>query len=235
MKIAVISDLHLGAGDGADTFGHDELGFLRFLSFLESNFEKVVLLGDIWETLTGKGYGNVALALRKARAAYPQIARRFAGERYVYVHGNHDLVAGVTDRAPDELELHLDGTRLLFTHGHYYDVLIRKARWLSEMGIWLGGWMLRMRLGPVYSMFNCLDGYRTGIAEDGSRCTFQKWAMRVAESRGADVLVTGHTHFANRTEHDSTLYLNSGSCANGNYSYLSLDTGAGNYGVHSSW
>ena len=40
MKIAVISDLHLGRGDGSDRFGHDDAEFLRFLDFLEGDFER---------------------------------------------------------------------------------------------------------------------------------------------------------------------------------------------------
>ncbi len=34
MEIAVISDLHLGAGDSADGFGHEDSEFLKFLEFL---------------------------------------------------------------------------------------------------------------------------------------------------------------------------------------------------------
>ena len=44
MKLAVISDLHLGRGDGADQFGHQDADFLSFLDHLEDNFERVVLL-----------------------------------------------------------------------------------------------------------------------------------------------------------------------------------------------
>jgi predicted phosphodiesterase len=227
MKIAVISDLHLG--------GHDESEFLRFLRFLESNFERIVLLGDIWETLTGIRYGNAAAELDRARDAHPEIARRFRQPRYTYIHGNHDIVAGITERAPEALELRADGMRLLFTHGHHHDVLIRRARWLSELGVWLGGWILRLRLSPLYSAFNSLDEFRSGIAVDGTRCSFQRWAMSVARTRGADVVVTGHTHFANRTEHGAGLFLNSGSCANGKYSYLSIDTRSSSFGVHTSF
>ena len=54
MNIAVISDLHLGSDDATDSFGHDDAEFLRFLGFLEGNFERIVLLGDIWETLTSR-------------------------------------------------------------------------------------------------------------------------------------------------------------------------------------
>jgi hypothetical protein len=44
VDIAVISDLHLGSDDPSDSFGHDAAEFLRFLTYLESNFEQVVLL-----------------------------------------------------------------------------------------------------------------------------------------------------------------------------------------------
>jgi UDP-2,3-diacylglucosamine pyrophosphatase LpxH len=54
VNIAVISDLHLGNEDGVDSFGHLDSEFLRFLAFLENNFERVVLLGDVWETLTAR-------------------------------------------------------------------------------------------------------------------------------------------------------------------------------------
>src|SRR6267154_2176348 len=77
MKLAVISDLHLGAGDLADGFGHDDGEFLRFLSFLENNFERVILLGDIWETLQSRRLGSVREELTLARLAHPEIAQRF--------------------------------------------------------------------------------------------------------------------------------------------------------------
>ncbi|HMJ11032.1 MAG TPA: metallophosphoesterase family protein [Polyangiaceae bacterium] len=235
MLIAVISDLHLGAADRVDGFGHDDGEFLRFLSFLEQNFERVVLLGDIWETLTSAHYGGARQALARAREAHPEIAQRFRQPRYSYVHGNHDLIAGLSDGAPDELTLDVDGSRLLFTHGHHYDLLVRNARWLSELGVWLGGWMLRLRMNPLYALFNSLDSWRYSSAQDPALCTFQRWVMSAAGPRGADVVVTGHTHQATRTEHASGLFLNSGSCANGNYSYLSLDTRSARYDVHSSW
>lgn len=145
------------------------------------------------------------------------------------------MIAGATDGAPCELELTVDGVRLLFTHGHHYDLFIRNARWLSELGVWAGGWLLRLRLNPIYSLFNTLDSWRYKSAGDPALCTFQRWVMNVGASRGADVVVTGHTHRPTRSEHPSGLFLNSGTCANGNHSFLSLDTRASSYEVHSSW
>jgi predicted phosphodiesterase len=235
MQIAVISDLHLGPGDRTDTFGHDDGEFLRFLRHLETNFERIVLLGDIWETLTGARFADQRQALAAARSAHPEIARRFAGERYRYVHGNHDLVAGAIEKVPERLVLRDSGTRILFTHGHHHDLIIRKARWLSELGVWLGGWILRLGLSPLYRVFSTLDMLRFGVAHDASRCSFQRWAMRLAQVSQTDIVVTGHTHVATRGEHGDRLFLNSGSCAEGRYSFVSMDTACGSYGVHASF
>lgn len=235
MSVAVISDLHLGPGDRSDLFRHDDTEFLRFLRFLEGNFERIVLLGDIWETLTPAWPCDPAFALRRAREAHPTIARRFELPRYSYVHGNHDIVAGVSEGAPDELLLTHGNTRILLTHGHHHDVLIRKARWLSELGVWLGGWILRLGLASVYRVFDTLDRFRSGVAPDPSSCTFQRWAVSLAKRRRADVVVTGHTHVALRSEHPDALFLNSGSCSGGRFSFLSLDPANGSYAVHAAW
>jgi predicted phosphodiesterase len=235
MEIAVISDLHLGTGGAADGFGHDDGEFLKFLSFLEKNFEKVVLLGDIWETLTGHLPGDPAGELRRARESHPEIAARFERSNYLYVHGNHDLVAGAVQGTPDELIIQTKDTRILFTHGHQNDELIQRRRWLSELGVWLGGWIRRLGLGALYRLFSELDEKRGGLSLDSTRCSFQKWAMNIAAEREFDVIVTGHTHLAANAAHGSRLFLNSGSCSEGQLSFLSMNTARSSYAVHTSF
>ncbi|MBM4362479.1 MAG: metallophosphoesterase family protein, partial [Deltaproteobacteria bacterium] len=220
MAVAVISDLHLGLGDASDVFGHDDERFLRFLSTLEDSFEQIVLLGDVWETLTARGPLRPAEGLRRAREAHPELARRFERPAYVYVHGNHDLVARDVDRAPEELVLTLGGVRILLTHGHLQDPLVRHARWVSETGVYLGALLLRAGLAPVQRLFAAADRLREGASTDPASCPFQRWAVDRARRREADVVVTGHTHRAAREEHAATLFLNSGSCAGGRFSFL---------------
>jgi len=234
MHIAVISDLHLGAGDRADSFGHSDTEFLRFLSFLEANFERVVLLGDIWETLQPRIPGNPKFELELAKIAHPEIAKRFLLPRYHYVHGNHDVVAGSLG-VPEELTLSVDGTRFLFTHGHQNDDLIQTRPWLTDLGVWLGGWIRRIGLKAFYDFCARLDEGRSGLSLDGARCAFQRWAIGEASMREVDVVVTGHTHVAAKHEHGQRLYLNSGSCSEGEFSFLSLDTKNGSYAVNQSW
>jgi len=218
-----------------DLFGHDDLEFLRFLDFLERNFERIVLLGDVWETLTGRVPGDPGSELGAARRSHPEIALRFAAPRYTYLHGNHDVVAGVKEAAPEELALEANGVRLLFTHGHQNDPIVRSARWASELGVWFGGWVRRFGFGQLYGLFRKLDRLREGSAMDPAQCSFQRWAVEVAKLRSADVVVTGHTHVATRAEHGSQLFLNSGSCSEGQTTFLSIDTRVGEYAVHTRW
>lgn len=221
MKVAVISDLHLGSGGKADLFQHDDWEFLRFLRFLENNFERIVLLGDIWETLTAKTPGAQAEELHAAQTHHREIFERFSRPSYHYVHGNHDLVAGRVQGAPDEYALEADGVRLLFSHGHQGDELCSRVRLLSELGVWLGAWLRRLGLSPIYSYFAGLETQRTSTLET---CSVRRWALSQAGERSADVVITGHTHRAAKAEDGDRLFLNSGACSGGTISFLSLDT-----------
>jgi predicted phosphodiesterase len=233
LEIAVISDLHLGQKDDVDGFGHDDADFLRFLSFLEQNFERIVLLGDIWETLTDRCPWAARLALEQSRAAHPEIAQRFRRPMYQYVHGNHDLIARHVDGAPEHWICEADGRRMLFTHGHLHDRLFRFARHLAELGICLGAWLRRTGCHALYRWFEDMERTRpSDVAPDSS---FQAWAMDAASSYAADIVVTGHTHLPSRVDSGVKLHLNSGSCSGGRFSYLGLDTRADRYGVHLAW
>lgn len=229
MRVAVISDLHLGSGGSTDLFGHEDNEFLRFLDFLEDNFEQIVLLGDIWETLTARSPVGQLAELRAAQREHGEIHRRFLLPRYKYVHGNHDLVAGRVDGVQDEHFLSDNGVRMLFSHGHQGDGLCSTARPISELGVWLGACIRRFGMHLVYKYLAHLEGIRN--ANPGS-CTVRRWALHQAQRRQVDVVVTGHTHVPARDEAGSSLFLNSGTCARGAISFLSLDTQRGDYQVN---
>jgi predicted phosphodiesterase len=235
VNIAVISDLHLGAKDCADSFGHDDAEFLRFLTFLEDNFERIVLLGDIWETLTSRQPWAALASLKVARACHDEIAQRFQNIKYKYIHGNHDLVAQHADDAPENWVVEADDKRILFTHGHAHDRLIKFARRLVELGVCVGGWLRRAGWHGLYQRLDELDQKRSGVAVDPADCPFQTWAFDLAGKASADIVVTGHTHVPLVSASGPRLYLNSGSCSRGRYSYLGIDTQKDVYGVHQAW
>jgi predicted phosphodiesterase len=235
VSIAVISDLHLGARSSTDLFGHEDSEFIRFLRFLETNFQKVVLLGDIWETLTTPLPRGHAAELRRARERHRELAAYLKRPRFTYVHGNHDIVAGRIEGAPSELRLESGGVRFLFAHGHQSDALVMHARPISELGVCLGGWIRRAGLGVVYHVFSRLDEVRSDHASEERISQVERWAVRHAQETEAEIVVTGHTHRARCSEHGRTLFLNSGSCSEGQISYLTLEPRTGRYQVHTSY
>lgn len=235
MSIAVISDLHLGARESTDLFGHDDSEFIGFLRHLERNFQRIVLLGDIWETLAGPLPRAHEEELRLARSRHRELAAYLKRPRFTYVHGNHDLVARKVDGAPGEVRLRSRGVRFLFAHGHQSDALVMRARPLSELGVCLGGWIRRAGMQAAYKLLSRLDELRSNHVSAERISRVESWAVDHARRAEADVVVTGHTHRARRAEHGNTLFLNSGSCSEGKISFLSLDPRAGRYDVHDSY
>ena len=233
MKIAVISDLHLGDGSRLDEFGPNDAEFLRFLGFLEANFERIVLAGDVWETLYCKSPTQQVRELARCRAAHPEVAARLERPQYTYLHGNHDLVSGSVLSAPEALHFEADGARILFTHGHQVDWLVTRARRFSELFVWAGAWVMRLGLRPLKRASEWAEERLRGESkEDPSRDRFQLATLAMAERAGADIVVTGHTHNGLVARHGERLFMNSGSCAGGALSWLSLDTRQGAYAHH---
>ena len=235
MKIAVISDIHLGRGDRSDQFGHDDADFVRFLRYLEGDFERIVLLGDVYETLASPVPMAQVQELDAIRAAHPEIIKRFDAPQYTYLHGNHDLVTRHVAAAPSQLSLEVDGKRLLFTHGHGYDLINRRAPWIAEWSVWLGHWVSRVGLAGVYRFFDRVDRFLRSLKIDPRKATFEDWAMALGTQRKADVVVTGHTHEARRDQRGGRLFLNSGTCAEGKFEFLTIDTRRDEYALHTSW
>ena len=68
MRIAVISDLHIGTRAHSDTFQHDPTDFQRFLDVLERDHDHIVLLGDVYQCDHGWSPTNSRRELAAARA-----------------------------------------------------------------------------------------------------------------------------------------------------------------------
>lgn len=230
MNIAVISDLHLGCGDETDQFGHKDFEFIKFLKFLESNFEKIILLGDIYECLMPRRFGSAKHALEKCFKSHAGIISRFKNNKYHYVHGNHDIITSKLFKSPSQLQIESNGKKVLFLHGHQYDGLIQNAPIISEIGAFLGGWIIRLGFTPLYKLFSNIDvKYGTSIK------FIEDVIKKSAIPNNVDIVITGHTHISGKSEMDSRLYLNSGTCSEGQFSFLSLDTQNNLYSTNNKW
>ena len=235
MRIAVISDLHLGRGGPADDFGHEDGAFLCFLDYLEAGHERIVLLGDVYETWSSPLPGRPAVELAAIRKAHPRLCARFDGPGYHAVIGNHDPVAARALGTADELCWELSGRRYLFLHGHQLDWLIGRAPLLSAAGIWSGAWLRRLGARGAFHRLQHLDARLRGTTPTQAVNGPAHRALHLARRRGADVLVVGHTHHPHRLEAYGHLVVNAGSCWRGQFQWVSLDTAEGGAELIRGW
>ncbi len=236
MQIAVISDLHLGGKDRLDRFdrAHEaERGLLDFLRELEGGVDRVVLCGDVFETLRGPTPGPCEADLERAVRAYPELVRRITDDpRYRLVFGNHDGLTGTRLGAVEQHRESDHGLELLFFHGHQLDWLARGEAPLGRLGIWAGGLLERLGL-PVTHRVDKARGraYPKPDAPEGDPKRRERAAALLAKAQGADVVVNGHTHDLVRRPVGDVMYLNSGSCLSGRKEAVLIDTAGPTFDV----
>jgi UDP-2,3-diacylglucosamine pyrophosphatase LpxH len=234
MRIAALSDFHIGARAYMDEFRHAEANFLAYLDELEADHDRIVLLGDIWQTEHALLPGRRAAAaqLARARRRLPALAERLRGPRYAYVHGNHDAVAGAELSAPTQLRIAADGFVALFIHGHQFDPIFNRARAAAQAATWFTGRLRRVGLRPLAQWFEGRDvalKHRRFGHIDGP---YARAARQLLREHAADLVVMGHTHVAHLHALPEGRVVNTGSCARGRRVHVTIDTAARSVEIH---
>src|ERR1700722_11850591 len=135
MRTLVVSDLHLGAGSGADVLRRP--GPRAALIEALADIERLVLLGDVLELR----HGPRRDALAAAQPFFEELGRAFAGREIVVVPGNHDhaLIESWARRRDEAAEPEPLGLEQRFT-----------AEEASAMLATLASWAAPARLGVAY-------------------------------------------------------------------------------------
>ncbi|MCB1174357.1 MAG: metallophosphoesterase family protein [Leptospiraceae bacterium] len=208
MRIAVLSDLHIGG----DSFAQQADGFPALLDHLERYFDRIILLGDIFETaFPCWPWQSGQLYLRLFRE-HRVLSQRFRKDPYVLLCGNHDVVAMRRFGIPQRLSMQVDGLRLLFTHGHECERQYRVA-WLhrlTDFYLWWAGFCKRQGFDGLYRLAYFFD-YRQNVADGGLR--FRHAARQLIRHQAYDCVVMGHTHREEMQRFlDGGIYINTGDC-----------------------
>ena len=222
MKIAVISDLHIGRR-GLDFLDHSDYVFTSFLRNLEASYDKIILLGDVVETLMPTIPGGYEKAFKDAWNYRSAITSRFQRNQYEYIFGNHDYIAERLVGAKERMLVEHKDTKILFVHGHQLDKMYSKT--IGNFVVYMSGLGVRAGLGGIYRKLATIEASR------------HRWDLRLnkeiknlSEMAGASVLVSGHTHNGGVTKiGEGLVYLNSGHCAFGPIQFLSMDLDRSEY------
>jgi UDP-2,3-diacylglucosamine pyrophosphatase LpxH len=205
MRIAVISDLHIGADDFSPT------GFGEFLDHLEREHDEIILLGDVFEcyfpVLPWRGLAEYDRLDRLHR----HITHRFRSAKYTILSGNHDMVVRRARGIPSRTERAHNGYRVLLSHGHENESAFGSAARvrLVELYMWLVYRLKRVGLPALYHYSYRMD-YKLNM-KDGGAAHLE--AARDLVQRGYDVVVFGHTHVARHVElRGGGTYINTGDC-----------------------
>lgn len=229
MRIAAISDLHIGATAWTDTFGHVEDAFLSWLDRLEARHDRIVLLGDIYQTDHGlvPGRKTARRLLDRARERLAAFTRRTAEPQYVWVHGNHDPVTAEVLGAAQSVVLGEPGARVLFTHGDGYDPVIRSIPRLSATGTWFAGRTRALGLRRLAEHMEDKDVAVKAARHLGSAGPYAEGARALMREQDLSVVVMGHTHVPARVELPEGTLANTGTCSRGRFMGVSVDTATG--------
>jgi UDP-2,3-diacylglucosamine pyrophosphatase LpxH len=218
VKIAVISDIHLG------TYGCRAKEVLRYLKSIDP--EVLILNGDIvdiWQF--SKKY------FPKTHMKVVRYILKMAGKGtpVYYITGNHDeMMRKFADmdfgniRLVNKLTLDIEGKKTSFFHGDVFDFSIQHAKWLAKLG------------GTCYDALIVLNTFVNYLSEKmgGKRISlskkikmsvkqalsfindFEQACARYAISEQCNTVVCGHIHQAClrtiKIGDDSVQYLNSG-------------------------
>jgi hypothetical protein len=139
-RTLVVSDLHLGAGSGADVLRRS--GPRSALIDALEDIDRLVLLGDVLELR----HGPRRDVLAAARPFFEELGRTFAGREIVVVAGNHDhaLMESWSRRRDEAPELVPVGLEQRFAAEEASSMLAALALWAEPAslsaaypGLWL--------------------------------------------------------------------------------------------------
>lgn len=136
-----ISDLHLGDGSRTDDF-HRDREFLKFLEFVESQAQRLIILGDLfelWQADLDRVLFTHSQVVDKLLCLSNKVEVR-------YVIGNHDYIPFVkfvasTDAICSEFRDPEHG--IVAEHGHRYDIFnryknpLKSIKWPAGRGLTL--------------------------------------------------------------------------------------------------
>ncbi len=226
MRIAALSDFHIGASARADQFRHAERDFHGFLDELEARHDHIVLVGDIYQTEHGPNLSRrtAARELAVARARLPALTRRFESGGYTYLHGNHDDIARDEVGARTSVRFEADGFSVYFVHGHQYDPLFNRLYPLARLSTWMSG---RLRSAGLRALPDYLEHKDIALKHErfkGADGPYAAAARDLFRTHDADAVVMGHTHVPLRLDLGRGVLANTGTCSMGLRMHVSVDT-----------
>jgi len=206
----IVSDLHLGSPTCQD----DKINY--FLKHLPEHTTRLILNGDVLE--------GINCPLQKAHWKILHRLRKLSQKmEIIWIKGNHDDKAFevahlVAANFCNELSFVSGGRTILCRHGHMYDNFLENHPIITLVSDWI-----YMGIQKISRELAVAIKKKSKIF---IRCTEQIkiGAIKEAIQRKADVVICGHTHFAEHVK-SPIEYVNSGCWTNHHCHYVQVENG----------
>jgi len=220
MRIATFGDHHLGHNAVMDKFMGREERLLRLDDHLSRTHDRVILMGDIYQTDYGSYPGSRTDVLEAILKRYSRIVRRWRSSHYDSLFGNHDLITQKFLGSVKQVRLIKDNWHIWLTHGHQFDPFIGDKGRLPYLVTWMVGWLRRLGL-------NRRADFLEGPFYDWGQRVFKALelaAIKALHHGKNDVIVMGHSHHTACLPISGGVYVNPGACVPDSLRYVSIDT-----------
>jgi UDP-2,3-diacylglucosamine pyrophosphatase LpxH len=218
LKVAVISDVHLG------TYGCQAKALNKYLKSIDP--EILVLNGDIidmWQF--SKRYWPDS-HMKIVHRIFKMLSN---DTKIYYLTGNHDeMLRKFTDfkmgklEILDKLVLDIDGKKAWIFHGDVFDITMKHSKWLAKLGA-IGYDTLILINSVVNRISQIMGRGKVSLSKKVKNSVkqavkfiddFEQTAIEIAIENGYEYVVCGHIHQPAvrvvQNEKGSTTYLNSG-------------------------
>lgn len=198
-SVTIISDIHIGAG----TCNADAV--LKVLDELDT--ELLVINGDLFDAFN--------VRLNRSQWKILSKLRKLSDEMdIVWVTGNHDeqephpefIGSLIGIKVFNEFRFIFNDYTVICIHGHIWDEFISKYPRITNIADWIYG--IFQRIDKSHRIARWLKGVSKTFLRNKER--IKNKALRYCDEQLADVIVCGHTHFAERLDSTTCRYINSG-------------------------
>jgi len=197
----IISDIHLGS----------KISRAQILvDFLDNvSFDRLIINGDVFDSIN----------MRRLNRYHWKVLSRLRlltdsenHKEVIWIRGNHDGYSDLLSqllgvKVLNEYTFFWNDQRVIVMHGDIFDTFTSRYKWLSDIADYFYRFTIyidpiKMRLGHWLKRNSKMFIRNTQIVRNR--------AVAYAKHKKADMIICGHTHYAEDTIVDGVRYLNSG-------------------------
>lgn len=195
MRLAVLSDVHLGRGDAETGYAGAPEVLCAALEAIAKHADLVIINGDLYDLDRGLFPVAQGLEYKALQPRWTAVETTIAALGIRLTTGNHDhalrgrIVAGA--RVQESYRVQVGPLAVHVEHGERFNAWVKQSRWVTSAVTWLSGRVSQGVFRPVYRVLRAMEARTTDDREGGVTSRARDWLQSTCLS---DVLIIGHTH-----------------------------------------